>query len=117
MNDATLTALLAGGAGAVTAAVAAVRGLRSDAFQRRVDERTGLLKEYDQIIAQLRTDMADLRAAHSAEIDRVNRHHRAELENTAFLLDQMQADWQRERQQLREEIETLKAQVVALMSR
>lgn len=117
MNEGIVAALFTGMATLVGGVVLALRGLRSDKFKEKVEERTNAFSELEQVIDQLRTDMANMRVAHQQELDRINAHHRRELENNAYLWDQREKQWAQEREEMREELETLKAQVYALMNR
>ncbi len=106
MSSELLTALLVGGATFVGAIFAAFRAFKSEAFQQRVNRRAGVIAEYEAIIRRL------------------NEQHALDRQQWLTEEAERRERWERERSQLlersrhqEEEIETLKAQVYALMSR
>jgi hypothetical protein len=80
------------------------------------EDRAQFQQELAEMRAHHAAELAEMRRVHGEEVERLNRHHRRELDNTAEYLRQLDERYGAERQRMQDEIELLKAQVVALMT-
>lgn len=94
-----------------------VRAMTGERFQRRVTESAALLSGYTDMVKSLRVELTEVKEQHSKDMERQANHHRVEIENTNFLHDEERKRWQTERERLEERIDTLEAQVAALLYR
>lgn len=101
----------------LTGLAMSLRGLRTDKQKAKRDESSDLLAGYTSMITALRQDLETARDNHTEETDRLHRQYGEEIAMRQKLCDQDRAIWENERRRLEERIETLEAQVVALMNR
>lgn len=117
MSPEGIAAILAAATTFIGGVILAIRGVTGDRFQRKVTESAALLTGYTEMVKNLRQEISDIRADNEKEQDRKERHHKVELENLIFLHDEERKRWIEERDRMNERIETLEAQVAALLYR
>lgn len=111
--------------GAVTVAWKTVNGER---FTQRVSESAALLTGYTDMVKNLRAEMAEMRHAHAedtgrfqkqcaADMDRLKMMHKYELDSLIAVYAEERSRFERERERMEERVETLEAQVTALLYR
>lgn len=117
MTGTEISAIIVGLGTFVGAVALALRGITGDRFQRKVTESASLLSGYTEMVKNLRAEIADIRQDNDSEIQRLQQQHQRELEQQNLLHEQERQRWNAERNRLEERLETLEAQVVALMNR
>lgn len=99
----------------IGAVILAVRGVTGDRFQRKVTESAALLSGYTEQVKNLRGELEAARVAHDAEVRRIQERHQREIDHLNAQHTQVETRWDEERQRLEDRIETLEAQVAALL--
>ena len=117
MSGEGIAAILVGLGTFLSGLVLAWRGLSGDRFQRKVTESAALLTGYTEMVANLRTEIREVREANALEVDRQQRHHRSELETVNLLHSEDRRRWDLDRDRLVERIDALEEQVAALLDR
>lgn len=117
MSSEAIVAILAAGGTFITGLILALRGVSGDRFNRKVTESAALLTGYTEMVANLRKEIKDIREDNASEIERIQRQHQVELENIRFLHNEDRKRWESERDHMAGRIETLEAQVAAVLFR
>ena len=115
MTGEGIAAIVVAAGGFIGAVVLAFRGLSGDRFSRKVSESAALLSGYTEMVKNLRTEIDEMRKSHSDDMGRMLKNHVLEIESINDNCDKDRARWDAERERLEERIETLEAQVYALL--
>lgn len=106
MTDGQITAVGVAGAALLGAVIAGVRSLRSDRFDRAVKREVNAITGYEKLVDDLREEVVKVRRDCAADIRRLRDQH-----------DRDKARWAEREERLRERVDELEGQVVALMYR
>jgi uncharacterized protein YukE len=117
VDGTTIAAVLTALGAFIGAVVLAYRGLSGDRFARKVSESAALLTGYTEMVKNLRTEIDQMRQSHAADMGRMLKNHVLEINSINENCDKDRARWDRERLRLEERIETLEAQVYAVLHR
>ena len=117
MSGEAIAAILVAAGTFLSGLILAIRGLSGDRFNRKVTESAALLTGYTEMVANLRKEIKEIREDNTHEIERLQRQHKVEIENLTFMQNQERERWDGERNRLEERIDTLEAQVAAVLFR
>lgn len=119
-----LSALIVGVGGIITAVGIQIRGVYGERFSRKVDAAAALLSGYTDMVEQLRQELRECNEAGSKAVEIARDHARRNAEMSRVFYESERDNWRIDKADLKseiaaqnEEIDTLKAQVYALMAR